>query len=127
MPNIKQFKTHEEYLEWYRKYRNSKRVKLRNYNRNYNRVYRKNNGYANEKKSNKKFPEKVKARELARYAIRIGLIKRDRCEFCKNTKVHAHHDDYSKPLEVRWLCPVHHKMVHMNLSTEALVKRSGKV
>lgn len=27
----------------------------------------------------------------------------------------AHHDDYSKPLEVRWLCPSHHKLHHLNV------------
>ncbi len=40
-------------------------------------------------------------------ALKKGtLIKPERCENC-NTKtayLEAHHDDYSKPLEVRWLC-----------------------
>jgi hypothetical protein len=27
-------------------------------------------------------------------------------------KAEAHHDDYSKPFEVRWLCRMHHRAVH---------------
>jgi hypothetical protein len=30
------------------------------------------------------------------------------CEVCGATKVEKHHPDYSKPLEVRWLCREHH-------------------
>lgn len=33
------------------------------------------------------------------------------CEVCGTTPAQRHHDDYSKPLEIRWLCPVHHKEV----------------
>jgi DNA-binding XRE family transcriptional regulator len=35
------------------------------------------------------------------------------CEVCGTTDgVHAHHDDYAKPLDVRWLCADHHADVH---------------
>ena len=38
-------------------------------------------------------------------AVRFGKLKRQACEVCGATKsVCAHHDDYSKPLDVRWLC-----------------------
>lgn len=45
-------------------------------------------------------------------AIRDGKIDKKPCEVCGSTKVHAHHDDYAKPLEVRWLCPKHHMEWH---------------
>ena len=43
-------------------------------------------------------------------AIRSGSIKAKKC-FC-GEKAHAHHPDYSKPLDVIWLCPKHHKEKH---------------
>lgn len=45
-------------------------------------------------------------------AIRDGRLKRMPCEVCGEKRVHAHHDDYSMPLNVRWLCPAHHQQLH---------------
>lgn len=55
-------------------------------------------------------------------AIRRGEILPKPCEVCgvnrvdKNGKrtVHAHHDDYNKPFEIRWLCRSHHQIWHMS-------------
>ncbi len=46
------------------------------------------------------------------YALRTGRLKRMPCEVCGETKAQAHHDDYSKPLDVRWLCQKHHLQHH---------------
>ena len=59
-----------------------------------------------------KYPEKVRAQQLLNAAIVSGKIKKQPCEKCGKGRVHAHHDDYSKPYSIRWLCPVHHKEVH---------------
>ena len=45
-------------------------------------------------------------------AIRRGELRRKPCEVCGNRKSHGHHDDYSKPLTVRWLCAKHHQQHH---------------
>jgi hypothetical protein len=49
-------------------------------------------------------------------ALKSGRLKKEPCEVCGAEKSQAHHDDYSKPLEVRWLCAVHHKALHMEVS-----------
>jgi ribosomal protein S27AE len=63
----------------------------------------------------KKYPERIKARVIARYYIKRGKIKKQPCEICGNKKTQAHHEDYNKPLEVRWLCPSCHKKLHLGL------------
>jgi len=45
-------------------------------------------------------------------AIKSGKLLKQPCEVCGKTKVEAHHDDYSKPLDVRWLCKFHHTEHH---------------
>ena len=54
-----------------------------------------------------KYPEKYKAITMVHNALRSGkLIQPNSCEKCgKVTRnIEGHHDDYSKPLDVRWLC-----------------------
>ena len=46
--------------------------------------------------------------------IAQGRIKRQSCEVCGKENADAHHDDYNKPLEVRWLCRTHHKEWHLH-------------
>jgi hypothetical protein len=52
------------------------------------------------------------ARRKVHMAIKSGKLSRLSCEVCGNPKTHAHHDDYSKPLAVRWLCTKHHGLTH---------------
>lgn len=65
------------------------------------------------KKWIEKNPLKAAAKCILNNAIRDGKIKKQPCERCGSTiRIHGHHDDYSKPLEVRWLCPQCHKNLH---------------
>lgn len=61
-----------------------------------------------------KNPIKKRAIYLIRQAIKNGNIKRQlECSVCGSSKlVSGHHDDYSKPLVVRWLCYLCHKKWH---------------
>ena len=67
------------------------------------------------KKYNKKYPERIKAQSKIQNAILRGKLKRQPCVICKKLKVDAHHPDYTKPLEVIWLCHKHHKQLHANI------------
>lgn len=61
----------------------------------------------------KKFPLKHAAHVLFGNALKRGAITKKPCEVCGNEKVEGHHDDYEKPLEVRWLCKKHHMAHHV--------------
>lgn len=57
-------------------------------------------------------PKKRRVHGIVSYAIRIGHLHRMPCIVCGNEKSHAHHCDYDKPLEVMWLCSLHHAEWH---------------
>lgn len=45
--------------------------------------------------------------------VKAGKIHKQPCEICgTSVNIEAHHDDYSNPLKVRWLCRYHHKQLH---------------
>ena len=48
-------------------------------------------------------------------ALRAGTLIRKPCEVCGAEGTQAHHDDYSKPLDVRWLCPPCHSAHHVKM------------
>jgi len=55
-----------------------------------------------------KYPEKRLAHQKVFVEIRAGRMTKGRC-FC-GKKGEAHHEDYSKPLEVKWYCKPHHRI-----------------
>lgn len=116
MPGKSYFKSDEEYRQYYRDYRKKNREKLRLYNLEYNRKWRLENGTDHDK-----------ARSALSRALKKGLLQKLPCEVCGNIKSQGHHDDYSKPLQVLWLCPVHHKEKHIKqgVSTiHSLIKKA---
>lgn len=66
----------------------------------------------------KRFPHKSVAWSAVSNAIRDGKLVRLPCEKCGNPKSQAHHTDYSKPLDVQWLCFKHHREAHGQTVTE---------
>ena len=48
------------------------------------------------------------ARQQVANAVKNGTLKRLPCEVCGEEKSEAHHEDHYKPLDVNWLCRVHH-------------------
>ena len=55
---------------------------------------------------------KAKASYILNDAVKKKSLTRQPCEECGAEKADARHDDYAKPLEVRWLCRMHHKQWH---------------
>jgi hypothetical protein len=57
---------------------------------------------------------KVKARQILNRAVKSGaIVKPDKCEGCGEKKrLTGHHEDYTKPLEVKWLCYLCHAKRH---------------
>lgn len=56
--------------------------------------------------------------KLVRKAIRNGDLVQQPCEVCGDENSVAHHEDYDKPLEVRWFCRKHHFKRHRELKKE---------
>lgn len=82
----------------------------REHNAEKKRLERKRNpSYLNRATDNyrKKFKAKHRARLLARKSIPL-----EPCQVCGSVKSMRHHEDYEKPLEVVFLCALHHKQVH---------------
>ena len=78
-----------------------------------NRKYSKTEkGKLNSRKWSDGNKEKRIAHGIVAYKVKIGEIVRCPCEVCGIEKSEAHHDDYEKPLEVRWLCRKHHAEHH---------------
>lgn len=55
---------------------------------------------------------KDNARSIANVNQGRGKLKPQPCEKCGSDDVEKHHDDYDKPLTVRWLCRPHHLELH---------------
>ncbi len=55
---------------------------------------------------------KIIAQRMVQKLVKMGVIQKMPCQECGETKVNGHHPDYTKPLEVKWLCQKHHWEAH---------------
>ena len=84
-------------------------AEIREYDRERNKLpKRRADRYRRAKVYFEKHPERRRAIVRANNAVRDGRLIRQVCEVCGSERSEKHHDDYSKPLEVRWLCKPHH-------------------
>jgi ribosomal protein S27AE len=63
------------------------------------------------------FRKRHSANQRIKRAIKVGKLNRASvCEICGSSRfLLAHHNDYNKPLEVRWLCHRCHAQLHFEL------------
>lgn len=75
-----------------------------------------NAGKIAKKKALEKYRMKHNERNYAHTAVsnalRDGKIEKIPCLICGDEKVEGHHPDYSRPLDVVWLCNKHHREAH---------------
>jgi hypothetical protein len=65
---------------------------------------------------------KAKAHNLIHKAIKNNTLVKQPCSICGNKDSEAHHEDYSKPLDVIWLCRKHHLERHPKESKKIIFK-----
>lgn len=92
-------------------------LKEREYRLERNKIYMSSEkGKQSHKESVKKWQdnnrEKRAAHVILGNAVKYKKIVKQPCTVCGELKVEAHHDDYSKPLDVVWLCVKHHNQTH---------------
>lgn len=63
---------------------------------------------------------KNRAQQILYSARRRGKISKMPCIKCGSDKSQAHHEDYSSPLDVVWLCDFHHKSRHRELDVKVI-------
>lgn len=61
-------------------------------------------------------PDREKAKQAVAVAVRSGRLSRLPCQVCGATRAQAHHDDYTRRLDVIWLCATHHGEMHRLLN-----------
>lgn len=72
------------------------------------------------RRKHRPYGPKQRARLMLQRAAKKGLVTRPAaCERCgAKGRIHGHHHDYAKPLDVLWLCPACHVAEHMRLRGE---------
>lgn len=70
------------------------------------------NAYHYKKDQVSRYPERVSARKKVAYALKTGKLTKTACVNCGATEdIQAHHHDYSKPLDIIWLCRNCHRNI----------------
>jgi hypothetical protein len=114
----------EEWNSYMREYMKKPEAKLKQkiryrkwYDKNKQKILNNPNRKEYQLKWRKSNYTKRSAHWIVARAVKAGIIiPPKKCSVCENICViHAHHMDYSKPLEVKWVCASCHKKLHIAL------------
>jgi len=105
---------HRQYM---RRYYQSKSIEERRRmfisGRNPDRVIKAELIRSRKRRADQEYQRRKKANDIAYRAILNGQLHKQPCVVCESTEqVDAHHDNYDKPLKVKWLCRIHHAEEH---------------
>lgn len=103
------YKHQEERRERNRVWKQNHKEEVKGYNRSY---LEKNRKQINQRRNRYVAEKTGYAGAKVLEATRSGKIVPRPCELCGEKKAQAHHDDYNKPLDVRWLCDKCHRLWH---------------
>lgn len=95
------------------------------YSKNWYREKGKNGKNKSSSQWAEKNPEAVKAQHLLRSAVKNGSLKKSElCQICGvQGKLHGHHEDYAKPLQVIWVCSSCHRNIHLEINIRVFLAR----
>ena len=111
-----------------KEYRKKYRLEHKGEKREANRRWRKENpekylasAKSSTQKYKAKYPERVLATNKVNNAVRDGRALKEPCIMCGITKdIHGHHKDYSKKLDVVWMCRFHHDSFHRCMNSQGM-------
>jgi hypothetical protein len=103
--------SHAKKLDYDRRWTAENRSRKNDWDREYRK---RNQGVINAKNRLRRKLDAVKvhARDAVTNAVRAGRLMKCPCARCGEVKAEAHHPDYSKPLDVIWLCDICHGLEH---------------
>ena len=103
----------EKYRARNKKFRKENKEKFNEYMRN----YRENN------------MEKILAQAKVKYHVdNENIVRPDNCSICKSSdyRIEAHHFEYSKPLDVLWVCQKCHLALHQRINEESKISADAE-
>ena len=74
---------------------------------------------ANTRAYRERYKRRMACNNAVARAVRSGKLVKLPCYVCGSDHVEGHHPDYDAPLDVVWLCPAHHKEIHLKHPRDA--------
>lgn len=114
---MKEYQKTDKFKKYQKEYKLLNKEKLTLQNSIYIKKRRKDNPEKYrviDKENREKYSLQIRARVMVYDHIKSGKLKKPKnCSVCfKYNKIEAHHKDYSKPLDVTWLCKKCHVAEH---------------